>query len=131
MSSRLSLSLIAALSLGTLAAADSIPAPTALPHPAIGMHNHFSSDESEFAQKQSGVYGNYAPTGESRSTVVTTLVVPRTMGVGSYSDRHRAPEYIRKGGGHGMAAPEPGSLMLLSTGLLGFSGLLRRKLLRG
>ena len=35
------------------------------------------------------------------------------------------------GRGDGMAAPEPGSLMLLSTGLIGIAGLVRRKLLRG
>jgi len=31
----------------------------------------------------------------------------------------------------GLSAPEPGSLILLSTGLLGIAGLMRRKLLRG
>ena len=31
----------------------------------------------------------------------------------------------------GMSTPEPGSLMLLSTGLMGIAGMVRRKLLRG
>jgi len=35
------------------------------------------------------------------------------------------------GGKGGLSAPEPGSLILLSTGLLGIAGLMRRKLLRG
>ena len=30
-----------------------------------------------------------------------------------------------------LATPEPGSLMLLSTGLMGIAGMVRRKLLRG
>ncbi len=34
-------------------------------------------------------------------------------------------------GGHGASVPEPGSLILLSTGLLGIAGIVRRKLLRG
>ena len=62
----------------------------------------------------------HAPASEFKGLVLYTAV-------GS-SPGHGPQEFI--GYRTPMATPEPGSLMLLSTGLIGIAGMLRRKLLR-
>jgi hypothetical protein len=62
----------------------------------------------------------HAPSSEFKGLVLYTAV-------GS-SPGHGPQEFI--GYRTPMATPEPGSLMLLSTGLIGIAGMLRRKLLR-
>ncbi len=123
------LSLIAALSLSTLAAANSIPTDAPL-QSATGIHYHFSPSRANFAALPFDVFSNHDMTAESHDSILTKTIANRAMPFDSYSVRHRVPQYIRWKSGPGTTAPEPGSLMLLSTGLLGLSGLLRRKLHR-
>jgi len=64
----------------------------------------------------------HAPASEFKGLVLYTPV--------GGSPGHGPQEFIGYRG-TGMTAPEPGSLMLLSTGLIGIAGIMRRKLLRG
>jgi hypothetical protein len=50
---------------------------------------------------------------------------------GMHPARFGDDKWVGGGRGSGMSAPEPGSLMLLSTGLIGIAGMMRRRLLRG
>ncbi len=62
----------------------------------------------------------HAPSSEFKGLVLYTPV--------GGSPGHGPQEFI--GYGSPLATPEPGSLMLLSTGLMGIAGMMRRKLLR-
>ena len=137
--SRVFLSLVAALSLCTLATANSVPVNVTILHSGAGV-----------------VAGACARTTLNAFDSPTTRTswnahfagplskVPFAQGVTAY----RATRFTFQGEGHGtrryrvggwvvwnrrtaMSTPEPGSLMLLSTGLLGVAGMMRRKLLRG
>ena len=72
--------------------------------------------------KNALLLAQHAPSSEFKGLVLYTPV--------GGSPGHGPQEFIGYRGA-GLTTPEPGSLMLLSTGLIGIAGMMRRKLLRG
>src|ERR1700691_1538541 len=136
-SSRL-FSLLVALLLSPLALADSVPA-TALQSGVYG-ENRISALTSaiESAPKATpatfAAFSNAAPVGGSVTAriVLGSPVANRSaISFSSSDDRHdnlkfRTPRW--NGPKSGLATAEPESLLLLSTGLIGIAGVIRRKL---
>jgi len=120
--SRFALSLAVVLSLSTLALADSIPAASMLRSSAIVALGHFAPDTAKPAptavfafERSSSVSPNFTFMDERHGTIARRD--------GEWRPWHANPVAP-------LATPEPGSLMLLSTGLVGIGGLIRRKLPR-
>jgi hypothetical protein len=143
------LSLVAGLLLSTLALADSIPFSTKLLASSNGVYAgvsspaHVSTGAGSSApstfdtfhnQLATSTVGN-APLGASIPGTTTTLYgqhIPdsSTGRFNTFNGPHDTIRFRTKGWSGpklgGMAAPEPSSLMLLSTGLIGLAGLVRR-----
>jgi len=107
--SRFLLSLVVALSLSTLASANPIPVNMTSPHSGTSIYDRAYPSPNHFS-----VSGEKA--------------APMIFGA-HYNHIYRSDNY--HAGARCMATPEPASLLLLSTGLIGIAGMLRRKLLRG
>ncbi len=151
--SRFLLSLVVAVSLSTLASANSITVNTKFLHSGAsvsgGDHTYpgwFSINGGKPAPTTFAAFNNHTP-GDWNARVGGPLsgdVMPgpraqRTpMGsasllrAGMHDDiRFRAPNWNGVERRQGIGAPEPGGLILLSTGLIAIAALVRRKLLRG
>lgn len=142
--SRLLFSLVAILFISTLALADSAPVSTAYFHSSAGVYGG--------AQSYSAHVTSNART--ATPAIFTAFKSPSPSSYGETSIAHVSAQFSgnerfqvhgtvnRKNGGWGgwgtptvtgpgspstLATPEPGSLMLLSTGLVGIAGTLRRK----
>jgi len=120
--SRFALSLAVVLSLSTLALADSIPAASMLRSSAIVALGHFAPAAAKplptavFAfERSSSVSPKFTFMDERHGTIARRD--------GEWRVWHANPSAP-------LATPEPGTLMLLSTGLVGIGGLIRRKLPR-
>jgi|SRR5271154_281473 len=123
--SRFLLSLVVALSLSTLALADSAPVSNAFLHSSAGFsgwsHVYSGSDN-----EKRGSHAGFSPSENTGNNGFIQVhgTVNRKNGnwgvgqVGPSTSQGPAP----------LATPEPGSLMLLSTGLIGIAGVVRRKL---
>jgi PEP-CTERM motif len=150
---RFLLSLVAALFLATLASADSTNVAAAILH-STGAHNpsNTSAGHSSInvARDTPTIFVKYnndiSPdrTGDVRIGVMLSRTAMDSIGgtdsqAGriSFPDRKYGPtcctarQGIGTGLSHALSTPEPNSLMLLSTGLMGIAGVVRRKLFRG
>jgi hypothetical protein len=134
---RFLLSLVVALSVSNLAAANSAPANTVSPRFATGMNSHLSLNSAKSTPVAVEAFSNHPATGGNlygMNLYRVNLAGSNSGGVSSPDTVHNNIKFRTagwtNGSGHGMAAPEPGSLMLLSTGLFGIAGIVRRKLLR-
>jgi PEP-CTERM motif len=93
---------------------------------------------SAFNNRASGENWNAHPSGSLSGKVMfgQNITVSNATGFPFLAGRHGTGRYRIGGwvvwnrGTPPMSTPEPGSLMLLSTGLLGIAGTMRRKLLR-
>ncbi len=151
---RFVLALVAALFVTTLASADSINVTTGFPQPGVSNNDrastyagHFSTNAGQAMPTMFVVYNSNPSTGASGNariggplsatigygqgftapapTHITAVAGPQN------NVRFKTPYSTPGAGGHALSTPEPGSLMLLSTGLMGIAGMVRRKLRLG
>jgi hypothetical protein len=125
--SRFVFSLVVALSLSTLALADCAPVSNAFLHSSAGFSgwSHvYSGSESDKRDRHAGV----SPFGNSGYIQVHGTISRKN---GNWGAWHVGAPSTSSQGPAPLATPEPGSLMLLSTGLMGIAGVVRRKLQLG
>jgi hypothetical protein len=125
LANRFLLLLVAALSFTTLASADSTNVSAAFLHSrtgASGVANTRFTTNSGMATPTSMMF---VANNASDSTHIPSVGRLHT------NFRLQTPKWNIEEGGHRLSTPEPASLMLLSTGLIGIAGMLRRKLPRG
>jgi len=146
LSRRFLLSLVVGLSLSALASANSANVNMTFLHSGTGVYartymDHFSIDGGRATPAIFAASNDLVSTGKSRSaylngplsgTVMDGQHVTdyKTGSIASLSGmngtRFRTDNWA--GARHGKSTPEPASLLLLSTGLIGIAGLVRRKL---
>jgi hypothetical protein len=142
-------SLLAALLLCTLAAANSLPIPaTSVPtstsiravdsasrlsvgggHSAGVIFTLANRAPEERSGQLAGLLAGKVAPGRDLTAPLSTLPV---SGASMHNNvRFRTSNWDRMAERGGASTPEPGSLLLLSSGLIGIAGMLRRRLTRG
>jgi len=138
--SRLHLSLVVALSLTTLASADSITVNMTFQHPGTsvydGYYNHPYYSAINGGKATQDITANAVAPALDKSALFLAQHASSSefQGLALYTPVRGCPGYRLAefiGGRMPRATPEPGSLMLLSTGLVGVAGMMRRKMRRG
>ncbi len=124
LSSRFVLSLVIALCFSTLAAADSAP---------VNMRSFHFSGGANIASAPSGRFTtnavNAAPASFGNVTPMQNMFHKYTHGTICFKNGDWGKSHHHKKSSP-LSAPEPSSLWLFSTGLVGVSGMVRRKLHR-
>jgi hypothetical protein len=150
---RFTVSLGVALFLCTLASADSINVKTGVLPPAAGAYGgdntytgHFSTNDGKAQLATSVAYSGSLSPSDNENARPSAALPARAVYIGGVTDYEvgsfvfpnrkygptccAARNWVGSGRVSGTSTPEPGSLMLLSTGLMGIAGMVRRKLLR-
>ncbi len=140
---RVGLTVIAVLSLSSLALADSAPVSTMFVRSSSGAPvaaqvstSHLSTSPATAALMGAGSFQQPGVPVSRQMTLgsdrtATTHFTARSDVSGTISHKNGEWAVYRPGPVPSpMATPEPGSLMLLSTGLLGIAGLVRRRMQR-
>ncbi|MGA2456947.1 MAG: PEP-CTERM sorting domain-containing protein [Terriglobales bacterium] len=137
------LSLVLALFLSTLALANSIPVNMTFLHSGTSIHgvaltyaSHSSISGGRATPMNYDAVNRHALNDWTHVNGLTSGKISLGNGTANFKTAHF--NYHYEVGSHfvwqqtsGAPMPEPGSLVLLSTGLLGVAGMVRRKLLRG
>jgi hypothetical protein len=123
--SRFVFSLVVALSLSTLALADCAPASGAFLHSSAGFSG-WSHVYSGSGNDKRGFHAGVSSSGNGGQFIQLHGTTSRKNG--NWGAWHVGAPSTSQGPAP-LATPEPGSLMLLSTGLMGIAGIVRRKLL--
>lgn len=136
--SRLFLSLVVVLCLCTLASANSVPVHVTILHSTAGgvarpaaptmlnaLTNHPAGEN--WNVHLAGPLSGKLSLGQD----ITASSATRFTVQGHNTSRYRVGGWVVWNQRTALSTPEPGTLMLLSTGLLGVAGMMRRKLLRG
>jgi hypothetical protein len=126
--SRFVLSLVVALSLSTLALADSAPVSIAFLHSSTGVSAASHINSSSDHVNQNATWSSHADVSPSGNGGPLQLHGTISRKNGNWGAWHVGTPGTSKP--QPLSTPEPGSLMLLSTGLMGIAGVLRRKLRR-
>ena len=151
---RFVLALVAALFVATLASANSTNVTTEFLNSGPSANDragayagHFSTNAGQAMPTMFVAYNSNTSTGASGDARIggplsgtigygqgfTAPASTHITAVGGPQNnvRFKTPYSTPGAGGHALSTPEPGSLMLLSTGLMGIAGMVRRKLRLG
>jgi len=147
---RFPLPLVVALFFSTLASADSTSVTAAFLHSGAAADNRLNTNAGDFPTNAGkvipmlGAFASHISAASNTNARIGAMVSGKLMdGNGNtnyeatrvfFTRRQYEPTCcearrgIAVGQGRGMTTPEPGSLTLLSTGLMGIAGMVRRKL---
>lgn len=129
--SRFLLSLVATLSLATLASADSASVSSSFLHNADSGYFATNSTAPHASSENWSIQPNRLLVGKNTTTTTFNFQGNRHGTIAGRNGNWLVGQSNAPGGsGTPLTTPEPGSLMLLSTGLIGIAGTLRRKLRR-